>query len=44
MVVVLRLCGVFGGGLHLVRELAAEVLGSGGKSRRNGDRQNEDDS
>ena len=43
MVVVLTLIGVFGGGLHMVRELAPEVLGSWGKSRRNGDRQNEDE-
>lgn len=34
MVVALTLLGVFGGGLHLVRELAPEALGSWGKTRR----------
>jgi hypothetical protein len=44
MVLVLTLLGVFGGGLHMVRELAPETLGSWGKTRRRGDRENEDES
>ena len=36
LVLVLTLTGVFGGGLHMVRELAPEVLGSWGKTRRSG--------
>ncbi len=34
LVLTLTLTGVFGGGLHMVRELAPEALGSWGKTRR----------